>query len=508
MSRTLLAALTCFATGCATVPAAALPLLLAQERAPEELPAPKTVEPRRPALPVGTGGAPLSGVALTLERVLVSVDRHYPLVLAAEQERVVADGRALAARGVFDLNLTATQYLQAGSYPSSRTGFGMAQAAPALGTSFFAGYRNNPGEFPVYYGERKTADGGEFRAGMLLPLLRDRDIDRRRAAVAAADIDRALVEPNIHLTRVDVTRAATRAYWAWVAAAQRFQIASEVVTLARTRDAQLARRVEAGNLAPIERVDNERTVREREARQVSAARVYQAAAIALALYLRDEAGVPQFPDPTCVPPFAEPAAPPPPPQRSADVELAARQRPELARLALQREKLLVELRAAENQTLPGVNLSLTGAQDVGAGKKDLDRATYEAALLVDVPLQRTEARGRILTARGALGQILEQERMARDRVQAEILDALSALERAWDLRQKARANLALARRVEQGEVTQFDAGKSDLFRVNLRELMRAEAQVLEVDALAEYYRARADYEAALGNDPSAATRGK
>jgi outer membrane protein TolC len=89
-----------------------------------------------------------------------------------------------------------------------------------------------------------------------------------------------------------------------------------------------------------------------------------------------------------------------------------------------------------------------------------------------------------------------------------VVDALSALERAYAVREAARENLRLATEVEQGERRTFQEGKSDLFRVNIRELQRAEAQYREVDALSEFYRALADYNAALGNDLSLATREK
>lgn len=474
----------------------------------EDLPAPRTVP--RPAAnnPPGAVGVQVSPKPLHLGQVLASVDRHYPVVLAAEQERVVTEGRLQTATGAFDTNLTAGQYLQDGSYPSNRTFVGASQPTPFHGATVFAGYRLGNGDFPTYYQDRLTAEGGEFRAGVILPLLRDREIDKRRAGVASASIDRALAEPNIHLQRVDVSRAATRAYWAWVAAGQRYHIANEVRNIARQRDQQLAKRVEAGNLAPIDRTDNQRIVAERQIALEQAARAYQAAAIALSLYLRDEKGAPVLPNPADVPWLHDPMGLPGPAQRAADLQLAYTQRPELARLALQREKLTVDLKLAQNQTLPGLNLNLTGAQDVGAGKSGLDRATYDASLIFDVPLQRNDARGRILAAQGLLAQVMFQEQLARDRVNAEVVDALSALERAYAVREAARENLRLATEVEQGERRTFQEGKSDLFRVNIRELQRAEAQYREVDALSEFYRALADYNAALGNDLSLATREK
>jgi len=463
--------------------------------AAEDLPAPK---PTRPEPRPTTVGVQLSDRPLDLATVLASAERHFPAIVAAEQERAVAEGRLVSAMGGFDTSLTGSTYLQGGSYASTRGAVGLSQPLPHLGASVFGGYRIGRGNFPDYYGERLTAEGGEFRAGVAVPLLRDRDLDRRRGGINTAMIDRALAEPAIQLQRIDVVRAAARAYWAWVATAQRFHVAAEVLQVARARDAQIAKAIEAGSLEEIARIDNRRIVVERQVRLQQAARAYQAATIVLALYLRNEAGEPVVPDSRDVPAFHELPPLPDEKQRADDLAEALRQRPEPARLALQREKLAIELRLAENQTLPGLNLALSGAQDVGYGKSTLDRATYDAALLLDVPLQRRDARGRILATQAQIGQTLAQEQLARDRVVAEVLDALSALTQAAAVRDHAREGLRLARQVERGERIKFDAGESDLFRVNIRELQRAEAQFQELDALAEFYRALADYQAALG----------
>jgi outer membrane protein TolC len=343
---------------------------------------------------------------------------------------------------------------------------------------------------------------------MVFPLLRDREIDRRRAGVQQATLDREAAEPNIQLQRIDAARAASRAYWLWVAAGQRYLIAHEVLEIAKRRDEQLGQRVRIGTLAPIEQTDNQRLIVDREARLVAATRAYQQTAILLSLYLRGPDGAPRLPKGDELPALTEPPPPPDLAQRKADLEAALAQRPELRRIDLLRQRAQVELRLAENQILPGLAAVVNGAQDVGAGKKDLDRYTYEAALLLDVPLQRRDARGKATSARGVIAQLNAQEQLARDRVVTEVQDALSGLELAYDLRNRTRENLRLALAMERAEYTQFEIGKSDLFRVNIRELQRAEAQFLEIDALSEYYRAAADYLAALGIDPSLAIRMK
>lgn len=469
-------------------------------------PPPKLGETLTPGTGIGTAS---SATPVRLADVLVSIDRHFPQIRAAEQERVVADGRRLSAQGPYDVNFRSEERFQDGTYDSQRYSAYFEQLTPFHGMSFFGGYRLGSGDYPVYYGDRKTADGGEFRAGAVLPLARDRAIDKQRADLAKTNIDRSLAEPNIHQTRLDTARAATRAYWSWVAAGQRLLITREVLRIAQDRDAQLGKRVAIGNLPRIERDDNRRAIVERQARLVFAERLFQQSAIALSLYLRDASGCLVVPPLTSLPNFLTPEPPPDPSTRQKALEQAMARRPEVARLALQREKIMVDLDLARNQTLPAVNLAVIGSQDVGFGKRSpsstsrLDRQSVEMALLVNVPLQRSDARGRILAAQGELARLNAQLQFATDRVQVEVQDALNAMDRAYELLSRGQDNRLQASYLERAERRQFDVGKSDLFRVNLRELAAAEARVLEVDAAAEFYRSLADYLAALGFDPSA-----
>jgi outer membrane protein TolC len=181
-----------------------------------------------------------------------------------------------------------------------------------------------------------------------------------------------------------------------------------------------------------------------------------------------------------------------------DVRLALSQRPELASLRLQRERLRVDLRLAENQTLPGLYLDLTAEQDIGQGSKTLDRNTYYAGMVLDVPLQRRQARGKILSTQASVAQINAQERFARDQITAQVQDVISALTRAYEVRVRAGQNVELASVMEQAEIRKLELGQSNILFVNIRELARAEAQLQEVDALTEYFLSLADYYAILG----------
>lgn len=468
---------------------------------------PKKMDLQFPPNPVPGAAFPDSSSELELGDVVGSIENHYPLLAAALQEQGITSGQLVAAQGAFDVNLRARETGQLGTYPSQRITMGFDQNTDWNGASFFAGYRQSTGEFPIYYGDRKTGDGGEFRAGLSIPLLANREIDRRRTTLAQAEINRAMADPTIAAQRLDFVRAGSRAYWTWVAVGLRYRIARSVLKIAADRDSQLAEMVERGAVAQIERTDNKRVIVEREARLVIAERAWQQASIALSLYLRSPDGEPRIPSAASLPPFIPEPLPFDRSILARDVATALQHRPELMRFDLQRRRTSLELDLARNQLMPNLSLGLEGYQDVGYGSAysktplvtgtELDRSAYIASLQLDVPLQRREAKGRIFTAESSLAQITAQEKFLRDRITAELQDAASALERAYDLRQKARENVTVAKAVEKGEREKFLLGQGTIVILNLRELVTAEASLSEIDSLAEYQRASADYRAAL-----------
>ena len=57
--------------------------------------------------------------------------------------------------------------------------------------------------------------------------------------------------------------------------------------------------------------------------------------------------------------------------------------------------------------------------------------------------------------------------------------------------------------MREAEQERFDQGQSTLFNLNIREQQAAESAAGRVDALLEYFIAKADYAAAMGQDSPA-----
>jgi outer membrane protein TolC len=485
---------------------AVVPASFAQPAPPADPKAGPDPPPPSPAPPPVLGTPASVGGPLALGEVLTAVERHYPLLRAVEQERAIAGGRLLSALGAFDLNLTAGTDGGWGTYDNFRSTVGLSQGLPVGGVGLFAGYRTGYGDFPTYYLDRKTAGGGEFRAGISLPLLRDRAIDRPRATVQQARLDVRIAEPVIDRQRLDFTRAAARTYWNWVAAGHRLRVAAELVKLADGRDEQLKGRVEANAIPKIERTDNQQNIALRNGLRVQAERAFQQAAIELSLFLRDDNGSPTLAGLDRLPAFPDlPAVD----AAGFDglLQTAFAQRPEPQRLRLARERAGVELALATNQTLPGLNATLAAGQDVGPGKSSLsgpnglDRTTLAAGLAFQLPVQRRDARGRITAAQALVIQLEAQLQQAEDVVRAEVQDAFSAVERAAEFHEQAAARVDLARQVAEGERAKFANGQSSILTVTLREQAAFDAELALVGAKQEFFRALADLNAAVGLPP-------
>jgi outer membrane protein TolC len=372
------------------------------------------------------------------------------------------------------------------------------------GGNVFGQYRSGDGNFPVWYGERETNEGGEFKLGLISPLLRDRAIDQRRSDLFQATLRRQQVDPMVQSQLLEYTYFAADAYWSWVAAGLSLDAQEELLRVTVERNRVYEERVREGDLAQIELIQNERLIASREAKVIEARRKLQQSAIKLSLFLRDSAG-----NPVLVPDSARRSAfpeiqLPSTEQLASDIAEALDIRPELRELDFQQEQAKVDLAYGQNLRLPALNVVMEASKDVGAAassKGDKTPFELEAGLLFDVPLQRRKADGKIREAEGKLNQIAAKRRFTENKVTIQVQDAMSALVNAHERLGRAQENHRLARQLEKAERDRFEAQDSDLLRVAIQETAEIEAALSVVEAQAELYKAEAAYRASRGVNP-------
>ncbi len=442
-----------------------------------------------------------TGTPLTLKEVLDAVERSYPPLLVALQERQLADADVTSALGRFDVVLRSsfsTDYLGP-IYDDRIFNVGIEQQLAPGGISYFTGYRVADGSFLSYEGKDVTNRLGEYRAGVRVPLLRDRAIDPRRAELARARVGRRIAELSIDQQRIVILQAATRRYWDWVAAGQRYQVAAAALDIAEKRDQFLRQAVESGALPRIDVDDNLRVILQRRTFLVEARRTLENAAFELSLFYRDGQGQPitvassrlpkAFPDPKALD-----AA-----QILRDIEIALQRRPEITRLLAQRDQADIDIRLFRNQQMPGVDFLFSYARQLGDKLTSRGPDEVRASLLFDLPLQRRAAIGRERATEARIAQLDQRTQFQRDQIVVEVQDAISAVRAAYDRVGVLGNEVRTTRTVENAERERFELGDSNLFTLNVRELQTVDAQVRELSAYLDYYRALALYELAIAN---------
>ncbi|MDP2274363.1 MAG: TolC family protein [Archangium sp.] len=459
------------------------------------------ISPALMTLVLAVGDAPvLPESPLQLGEVLTVAEQAFPSLVAARADVEGASGEQLTAAGAFDpVWRTRAWTSPVSGYPHTRLDSVIEVPTPLWGANFFAGYRLGLGKIPDYYRERETLSGGEVRAGVNVPVLRNGPIDRRRANLARAELSQQLAGLSLDQQRLEVTRLAAFRYWDWVAAGHRREIARALLQTAKDRDAQLAARAKEGDVPVFDREDNQRALAQRQALLVQAQRALEQSSFELSLFLRDAQGNPVMPGDARLPPvFPQPDLST---REPPDLEAALVRRPELQRLLAQKKQQEIELRFQENQVLPLLDVGVAFTQDFGNTPeevlKPLANPELEFNAVLEVPLLYRAPLGRVQSARAGLSRLEAQARLASDRVVVDVRDALSALSAASERITFTRQEVAVSIRLEQGERTRFELGDSTLLFVNLREQATAEARLREIDSLTEHHKANAALRAAL-----------
>ncbi|MBK8255979.1 MAG: TolC family protein [Polyangiaceae bacterium] len=442
---------------------------------------------------------PTAARSLTLSEVVKNAQDRFPLVIAADAEKQGAEADLLAAEGGFDpLWRTTGAVMATGAYPSQRIDTVVEQPTPLWGTSVFAGYRIGVGKFADYDGKLETNDYGELRAGLRVPVLRDGPIDRRRATIKRAEIALEIAKLGVDQQKIEINRVTSQRYWDWVGAGVRLTIVEAWLATAETRNSDLKKRVERGDLPEIEQLENERSLLVRRAQLVSETRRLEQTAIDLSLFYRKADGTPDLPKRSQLPS----SIPEPPPGQAGstqDAETAAlARRPEPKRADAVKASAAVELNLARNQALPAIDLFVAGSADLGPGDDKRGIPVFEAGIVIDIPILGRPQRGRVRSGEAAVKRAEKQAEFAKDRVGAEVKDAMSAMEAARKRAEVTASEVALAEKLETLERTRFDLGDSTMLIVNLREQATAEARLKRVDALVDYQKAVAAYRAAQG----------
>ncbi|MEO1310844.1 MAG: TolC family protein [Pseudomonadota bacterium] len=436
---------------------------------------------------------------LSPDELLSSSARHAPAILQALADVRAAEGDALATRGAFDLVFGTSQvsYVN-GFYDGQYVDTSVSQNLGPFGARVYGGYRVSRGDFPIYEDFNFTNRGGAARIGVLFSLLKDRAIDDRRFAVRDARLAADIASLEQALTSIGVQRQALGAYWRWVAAGRELSVYEDLLRLAEVRQTNLERQVRAGARAAIFLTENRQNLLRRRALVADARRAFEAAAIELSFYYRDENGLPQMPTRAALPlengalGLADPIS-------DVSPEGALLQRPELASLRVALDQARNRLALAENELAPKLDLKADLENDFGAigeGGVSRDATDIKVGVEFSVPLQRRAGRGARARAEAEIDALRARERATRDRIENEIRTILMTLDATREIAGIAGEEVDQADTMARAERRRFESGASDFFLVNLREEAAADSRIRLYQAVLRARLSDADFRAA------------
>lgn len=427
----------------------------------------------------------------TLDAVLASTERHFPTVVAAVADAEAATADLLGARGAFDPRLTSA--LSAGVVGKDQLVTSSTISVPTTlwGMDLAVGHHLGTGTFKSWEGDG-TGPSGELAFDLALPLLAGGFTDSDRTALVVSATRRAEAEARVEARRIEAARAARDAWYKWLGAGEKLRIATSAADVAQRVAAGTQTRVERGDLAPIELLDAQRVLAERQVRVVEAQRDVTIAAARLGLYLRDDAGQPLPPLEHAPPALEPPAAVTTTADEALQAALASR--PELAILRQRAEAAQARVRLATVSLMPKLDLKLGLDQPLDKDEK----TELKIGALLDVPLLQRTSRGRFDRS-WAEQQIVQAEtQLAADRVAVEVRTALTTLQTASERVALVEQQAKLAAQLEDATRRGYDAGDRSLFDVYLREQSRLSAESGRVDALVDRHLAEAELLAVLG----------
>jgi outer membrane protein TolC len=465
-----------------------------------------------PALPARRSGlekAPLQTTQLaiirpgdtakvfSLQNLADLVFANHPIVKQAALLSDEARSQVLQARGGFDPKLGAD---------FNRKQFG--------GTDYYNNWGNElkiplwPGgidlkaSYDRYVGtyvnpESRTSGNGLAGIGLSVPIGQGLLIDARRSTLRQARVLQNAAEADRVKQINEVWLQAAKDYWNWYYTFQQAALIQEGVALADRRFQATARRAELGDQAPIDSVEAQITLQDRQVQAEQLRVDLQNARLILSNHLWTKEG-----QPAELPTYAAPQTPVlesiSPTERDRLADFAAAQHPTLRKLEAKIGQLGIEERYRREMLKPKLNVSgvlLSQGnfyQSEVPAPYNFGRDNYKVGVDFAFPLFLRAERGKLQYTRIQVQETrLERQQSQRTIVTqvSTVYNTLRAYERQLVLQAQTIANQRL---LLQAELQKFELGESTIFLINARETKLIELRIKQESLRASYEKSRAE----------------
>lgn len=443
----------------------------------------------------------LPPIPFSLDELHARIDRTHPLLKGAGAEKTIARGKMLKALGAFEptlVNDTELERFISSTDPSKGTqtvGYNdtLVEALHPSGFKGSAGFRQAIGDARIP--DLSFGNGNQqVILGGYLPLLRGLMINPERAELQRSELANPLADIKIAQTRQGLFLAAAHQFWEWVSAAKLFDVQKRAVAVAEARYKQVEERAKAGVIAPIDVTEAGQEVHRRREVAIAARRLLEQEQFRLSMFLWDN-GSPTIPPIDRVPEFPPAGRLPTPEDIMAHKLAAMEERPEVKELDVEAKINNIDLALAKNNLLPSLDLEAAPAR---SPEKFVLGLGYRFGVELRIPLMQRRGRGEVLQAQGQAERLVMAQQYRENQVLVDVDNAFSAIERARERIEEAVQALRLVEIVEEGERYRFSVGASSVLFVNMRERNTIDSENQVIRAKAEYYKALAQYQWAIG----------
>ncbi len=449
--------------------------------------------------PPKTKGLP--PIPLSVDEILAWIDRSHPLLKGAGTEKVMARGKMLKALGAFEptlINDTEIERFITKDNPNTTqtAGFNdtVIEARHPWGFRYSAGVRESLGadakipDLSFGGGRNQVLLGGFF------PLLKGLMVNPENAELQRSELADPRAEVRIAQTRQDLFLAAATQFWDWVAAVKFTEVQRKAVGVAEDRFRQIEGRAKAGAVAPLDVVEANQEVQRRREVAIAAQRFVEQEQLKLSMFLWEN-NAPAPPPLERAPDFPSQMLVPSPETIQAHKLQAKADRPEIKEIGIEAKLNNIDLELAKNNLLPSLDAEAAPAR---APEKFVLGLGYRFGLELRIPILQRRSRGEVLEAQGKADRFVLTQKFREQQVVVDVDNALSAIERAKERIAAAVESLRLAKTLEEGERFRFSLGATSVLFVNLRERNSVDSEGQVIRAKADYQKALALYQWAIG----------
>ena len=420
---------------------------------------------------------------LALETLLKTVNKSYPKIIAARLQVMKAQGEYLRALGAFDPSLKAnTRSQPEGGYINNYANNELSIPTFANGLRLFAGYRVGRGDYPIYYQNYLTNSGGEYRAGVALPLLKDFFIDKQRTALMTQTEMIVLSIHDVEATKLSVYHETIKAYWQWVGSGLQLQTLKQLLSLAKKRRDAIVKQAESGDLPRLAVVENQQIIMQRQQSVNQGRMLFEQAAVSLSIYYRDQKGRPLTPSIQQLP-KAVLIKGPREINNSSHIRTGLIHHPAIQKLDRYYQIIKLKQKLAKNDLLPNLNAMAYTSKQYGTGA---DPKLLPQAAMIGIhfkfPIYQREAKGNIISTTSELKQIETEKKLLHEQLNNQFSNLLIALRMYRQQINLLNKELDFAKQVGAGEAKKFYEGDSTLFLVNQREQTTTQVQLNLINA--------------------------